>query len=43
MILDTHIFLWWLFEDTRLPAKIMGYIQVLDFGKTDENLLESNS
>lgn len=27
MILDTHIFLWWLFDDVRLPANIRKYIQ----------------
>ena len=30
MILDTHIFLWWLFDDARLPAKIREYIQDID-------------
>ncbi len=27
MIIDTHIFLWWLFDDVRLPVKIKNYIQ----------------
>ena len=27
MLLDTHIFLWWLFDDIRLPSKIKKYIQ----------------
>jgi len=27
MIIDTHIFLWWLFDDSRLPVKIKKYIQ----------------
>ncbi len=27
MILDTHIFLWWLFDDVRLPTNIRKYIQ----------------
>jgi len=27
MLLDTHIFLWWLFDDARLPTKIREYIQ----------------
>ena len=27
MIIDTHIFLWWLFDDGRLPVKIKNYIQ----------------
>lgn len=30
MLLDTHIFLWWLFDDTRLPANIKEYIQDID-------------
>ncbi|NCC33782.1 MAG: type II toxin-antitoxin system VapC family toxin, partial [Chloroflexia bacterium] len=25
--IDTHIFLWWLFDDDRLPVKIKEYIQ----------------
>jgi len=27
MLLDTHIFLWWLFDDERLPGKIKEFIQ----------------
>ena len=27
MLLDTHIFLWWLFDDPRLPAGIKGYMK----------------
>jgi PIN domain nuclease of toxin-antitoxin system len=27
MLLDTHIFLWWLFNDNRLPAEIGDYIR----------------
>lgn len=27
MLIDTHIFLWWLFDDIRLPAKIKEYMQ----------------
>ena len=27
MLLDTHIFLWWLFDDAHLPLNIRGYIQ----------------
>ena len=27
MLLDTHIFLWWLFDDARLPVKTRAYIQ----------------
>jgi len=27
MIIDTHIFLWWLFDDLRLPVKIKKYMQ----------------
>jgi PIN domain nuclease of toxin-antitoxin system len=30
MLLDTHIFLWWLFDDVRLPKKIRTYIQDLN-------------
>ena len=30
MILDTHIFLWWLFNDDRLPVKIREYIQEIE-------------
>ena len=30
MILDTHIFLWWLFNDGRLPVKIREYIQEIE-------------
>lgn len=27
MLLDTHIFLWWLFDDAHLPWNIRKYIQ----------------
>ena len=30
MLLDTHIFLWWLFDDERLPGKIKEFIQDLN-------------
>ena len=30
MIIDTHIFLWWLFDDSRLPVSIKNYIQNID-------------
>ena len=30
MLLDTHIFLWWLFDDSRLPARIKKYMQNID-------------
>lgn len=30
MLLDTHIFLWWLFDDSRLPKKIRNVIQDTD-------------
>lgn len=30
MLLDTHMFLWWLFDDSRLPGKIRKYIQNID-------------
>lgn len=30
MILDTHIFLWWLFDDPKLPGKIRDYIADTD-------------
>jgi PIN domain nuclease of toxin-antitoxin system len=30
MLLDTHIFLWWLFNDSRLPERIRKYIQNID-------------
>ena len=30
MILDTHIFLWWLFNDGRLPVKIREDIQEIE-------------
>uniref|UniRef100_UPI0040571868 type II toxin-antitoxin system VapC family toxin n=1 Tax=Candidatus Electrothrix sp. TaxID=2170559 RepID=UPI0040571868 len=26
LLLDTHIFLWWLFDDPHLPAEIRGHI-----------------
>ncbi|NLD39620.1 MAG: type II toxin-antitoxin system VapC family toxin [Desulfatiglans sp.] len=30
MLLDTHIFLWWLFDDRKLPINIREYIQDID-------------
>jgi len=27
MLLDTHIFLWWLFDDPKLPSKIKALIR----------------
>jgi PIN domain nuclease of toxin-antitoxin system len=30
VILDTHIFLWWLFDDPRLPVKLRKIIQNVD-------------
>ena len=30
MLLDTHIFLWWLFDDSRLPVNIREHIQDID-------------
>jgi len=30
MLLDTHIFLWWLFDDARLPVNTREYIQDID-------------
>ncbi len=30
MLLDTHIFLWWLFGDSKLPDKMMRYIEDRD-------------
>lgn len=30
MLLDTHIFLWWLFNDKRLPVNIKKHIQDID-------------
>jgi PIN domain nuclease of toxin-antitoxin system len=27
MLLDTHIFLWWLFDDARLPGEIRDYVK----------------
>ena len=27
MLLDTHIFLWWLFDDDRIPVNTKDYIQ----------------
>lgn len=27
MLLDTHIFLWWLFDDPRLPSGIRDYLK----------------
>ncbi|MEA1968790.1 MAG: type II toxin-antitoxin system VapC family toxin [Thermodesulfobacteriota bacterium] len=30
MLLDTHIFLWWLFDDPKLPSNIKNYLQNLD-------------
>ena len=30
LLLDTHIFLWWLFDDSRLPEKIWEIIECID-------------
>ncbi len=30
MLLDTHIFLWWLFGDSKLPDKMTRYIEDRD-------------
>lgn len=30
MLLDTHIFLWWLFNDRKLPVNIREHIQDID-------------
>lgn len=30
MLLDTHIFLWWLFDDSRLPIGIREKISISD-------------
>jgi len=30
VLLDTHIFLWWLFGDSKLPDKIIRYIEERD-------------
>jgi len=30
MLLDTHIFLWWLFGDSKLPDKIIRFIEDRD-------------
>ena len=30
MMIDTHIFLWWLFGDDRLPVKIKKFIENID-------------
>ena len=30
MLLDTHMFLWWLFNDARLPSEIKSYIHEID-------------
>ncbi|EFK96836.1 conserved hypothetical protein [sediment metagenome] len=30
MLLDTHIFLWWLFNDKRLPINIKNHIQDIE-------------
>lgn len=30
MLLDTHIFLWWLFDDARFPVNTREYIQDID-------------
>lgn len=27
MLIDTHIFLWWLFNDSRLPKKIKKFVE----------------
>ena len=31
MILDTHIFLWWLFDDPKLPQKIRRQLEDCEF------------
>ena len=36
LLLDTHIFLWWLFDDPHLPAGIRGHI-----GETENTILIS--
>lgn len=30
MLLDTHIFLWWLFDDPRLPSGVKEFIRNID-------------
>jgi PIN domain nuclease of toxin-antitoxin system len=30
MIIDTHIFLWWLFDDNRLPDRIRKHLENID-------------
>jgi PIN domain nuclease of toxin-antitoxin system len=30
MIIDTHIFLWWLFDDNRLPDRIRKHVENID-------------
>lgn len=30
LLLDTHIFLWWIFDDSRLPGGIRGMIECVD-------------
>lgn len=30
MLLDTHIFLWWLFDDPKLPSVIKNHLQNLN-------------
>ncbi len=37
-LLDTHIFLWWLFDDSRLPEGVRGVI-----GNRDNRILVSSA
>ena len=30
MLLDTHIFLWWLFNDERMPLQVSSYIKNIE-------------
>ena len=30
ILLDTHIFLWWLFDDPKLPGEIKNSLQLID-------------
>lgn len=30
MLIDTHIFLWWLFDDPKLPHRIKQYLSDID-------------
>jgi PIN domain nuclease of toxin-antitoxin system len=30
MLLDTHVFLWWLFDDPQLPESVRRLIQNMD-------------